>query len=254
MLKSALEFMHDTWGKTQDLEADDGRTVFSRRVYSPPLPDLPLPVPRQFATLAGLAQFVETNPDGLTFPGDWFIHVAAPNLVELCKSPDEIGNRDVRTRVVCETETTNDDWVTQEELLIRVLGMADAGDRDLVAKAVSRIRRVSAEVIDLADGGQKVTGEAKIGAEWVTTGDESERKPASMNKIVQLAPFRTFPEVKQPLGSFIFRVDGGEGEKTRVKLVTCPDLRWRVQAVESVKAKLDELLKPLKEPCPPVVC
>ncbi len=254
MLAQAFEFLQEHLGRAKGLAVDDGRTVFDREVFNPPRPDLPIPKPRTFSTLVGLAQYVTANPDFRAFPGSWMIHVSSPHVVELCDCPNINAERTIQVRATCPTQEDAgwlDRWVTQEDMLIGLLGVAEGADRDALVKGVQSIRREGCEVTELADGGQQAQATFKIGmTEWLKT--DGGGGPLDLGKVVRLAPYRTFSEIEQPVGSFIFRIKGGDGG-TSVKLVPTPDATWSVVAVTSVKAKLDELLAGV-ENAPPVIC
>lgn len=259
MLATMLEYLQKHLGVATKFILECGQEVFDREVYNPPRLDLPLPTTRTFSTLAGLAQFVTENPDGLFLDVEdqWMIHIVSPNVVELVNAPDPIGQRDVRIRANCPTQKDAewlDRWVSQENLLIGLLGCAPGGDRDKLAEGVQSIKREGCEVHELKDGGQKVTANVGIGlTDWLRTdATNSKENGLDLNKVVRLAPFRTFSEIEQPLGTFVFRIKGSEG-LTQVKLIPTPDATWAFEAVTAVKAKLDELLEGV-DYAPPVIC
>lgn len=256
MDRESLEYLRAHLGRATCFNIEE-REVFDREVFNPPRPDIPLPKIRLFATLAGLAQYVIANPDDIDLKEGWMIHVSEPHVVDLCKAPNKNGHRDIRVRVVCFTQKNEewlDRWVSQEDLLIGLLGCASGGDRDVLVKGVQSIKRELCEVSELADGGQKVSANYGVGlTEWLRTDSSTSKDDLDLNKVVKLAPYRTFCEIQQPVGIFVFRIRrGGEG-MTQVKLITTPDATWAVEAVSSVKKKLEELLKDA-EHAPPVIC
>ena len=59
---------------------------------------------------------------------------------------------------------------------------------------------------------------------------------------VELAPYRTFPEVEQPISKFIFRMQEGP----RAALYEADGGAWRNKAILSIKEYLQEELKELE--------
>lgn len=62
--------------------------------------------------------------------------------------------------------------------------------------------------------------------------------------VVQLAPFRTFPDIEQPLSPYVLKFQR-RGDQMLVALFQTDDLRWKLQAVERIKLWLqkDERIK-----------
>ncbi|OSA97223.1 hypothetical protein B2H85_16310, partial [Clostridium botulinum] len=59
---------------------------------------------------------------------------------------------------------------------------------------------------------------------------------------VALAPYRTFPEVQQPTSKFIFRMQQGP----KAAIFEADGGAWRNQAMQSIKAYLQEELKEIQ--------
>lgn len=59
---------------------------------------------------------------------------------------------------------------------------------------------------------------------------------------VELIPYRTFLEVKQPASKFVFRISEGRSGAPTFKLVTADGGRWKSQAMDNVKRFLVEAL------------
>ncbi|OSB00487.1 hypothetical protein B2H85_13365, partial [Clostridium botulinum] len=59
---------------------------------------------------------------------------------------------------------------------------------------------------------------------------------------VTLAPYRTFPEIEQPLSRFIFRMQQGPS----AAIYEADGGAWRNQAMQRIKAYLEEELKGIK--------
>lgn len=242
-LLEAIEFVQQRLGQAKAFPVQD-RFVFDREVHNPPRPELSIPETRVLSTLQGLSDYVNKNPERHDWTDGFWIHVALPHIVSLCREPNENGVRQFHVNACCETQASADwlnRWISQEDMLISLLGVADGGDKDELVKAVQSITRKSNEVHELVEGGQKLKVDAGIGlTNWT--------KP---DKVVELAPYRTFSEIQQPLGTFVFRVTGGENSDTRVKLVPTPDATWAVEAVKAVAKKLEELIP---KGGPPIVC
>lgn len=61
---------------------------------------------------------------------------------------------------------------------------------------------------------------------------------------VELAPFRSFPEIEQPVSSFIFRLRGGDPVHAPLcALFEADGRRWEHEAMQRVRAWLAERVK-----------
>lgn len=59
---------------------------------------------------------------------------------------------------------------------------------------------------------------------------------------VELAPYRTFPEVEQPKSKFILRLKSGKGELPQVALFDADGGLWKLEAIKNIKVWLAERL------------
>ncbi len=56
---------------------------------------------------------------------------------------------------------------------------------------------------------------------------------------VALAPFRTFPEIEQPISEFVFRARcTGEGTPA-LMLVEADGGRWKIDAITTIRAEME---------------
>jgi hypothetical protein len=121
-----------------------------------------------------------------------------------------------------------------EEFLIELMSkFAPSPDRDLLLKLTSVVTDDSAATT--SDNGVSQTVAVKKGVAFV----ESE----TLKPIWQLRPFRTFPEIEQPLVPFLFRVHKGP----EFSLRDCDGGQWKVTTTAKIRGYLEDNLKDLKD-------
>lgn len=60
----------------------------------------------------------------------------------------------------------------------------------------------------------------------------------SLPNPIELAPYRTFPEIEPEEESFIFRVSKGRGDTPTFKLINSKSLSWEIRTVDKIKKHL----------------
>lgn len=76
-----------------------------------------------------------------------------------------------------------------------------------------------------------IAGVSRVGSEIV-------------DQIVELAPYRTFPEIAQPLSKFLIRFQqSGKDGLPLVSLFEADGSMWKLEAIQSIKRYLAENLK-----------
>ena len=108
----------------------------------------------------------------------------------------------------------------------------DSGDKEVLQKYTGLVR----------DEAVKETGDDGISqAVTIKTGVASVGQAVVPNPVT-LAPYRTFPEVDQPLSKFIFRMQ--EGPKAAI--FEADGGAWRNQAIKNIKEYLEKELEGLE--------
>jgi hypothetical protein len=200
----------------------------------------PSPMAVQCSTLQGLVDLFIHDLDDV-MPDKVLVHITSPTTVELIsKDSDAYGRRRVWVEAVypgCESFKFGA-WFNPESFLIaaqqgfqRVKIENDDGsfklDLDYVLGVASKITAENAT--DHEDDGfaQRVAVRQGIALKAETV----------LKPTVNLAPYRTFAEIDQPLSQFVFRARIG-GESVQLALFEGDGGRWKLGAVAAIKAWL----------------
>lgn len=121
----------------------------------------------------------------------------------------------------CGRRCNFDTWQNYEEFVINLrANFVPTDDTQNVIKMIANI--VNCDNQELTDDGVSQTVRTQRGTQMGTQ---------EVKSIIKLAPFRTFPEVAQPVSEFLFRIrDNG----TRFGLFEADGGRWKLDAKESV--------------------
>lgn len=184
-------------------------------------------------TLAGFADLIRANLDAETFKTDWLIHVIDERSVDLLqKHSDEYGRRTtlISAHPVSFKEFSFGQWMGQEEFVIAVASLfAETEDRAYVLSLGSTLTREA--MMTSEDDGFTQKGISKAGLRT--------RENVTLKPRVALAPFRTFPELAQPVSEFVFRAKGRENEAPMLMLVEADGGRWKIDAIAEIKARME---------------
>jgi hypothetical protein len=201
-------------------------------LFTPPVPN-----PVGVDTLSGFVKLLEVGLESFD-PTKTIVHVKAFNQVSLRDLvSDKYGRR--QSYVIAEApkperEFKFNTYITQEEFNIALRSMFVETDQLLALIGVSGNLAKEMEVRQRDDGfTQEVT--AKTGVHMVT---EVTVKPR-----VTLQPFRTFLEVEQPSGDYIFRVKNDERQGNLCALFEADGGRWKLTAMNTIKEWLSNQLK-----------
>jgi|SRR5579862_475578 len=229
--KDALEYVVGLApGARTDLS--DG-PVFDKPVFRPPHPLVdPLPDPLKLLTLRSLAQYAASGVEAVNPEAAHFLHVEPQRVSFVSTLSDFHRKREVLAVAsffpACDQYINK--WISLEDAIIGLLAEFDAsGDRDAVIAALKAVKREDTEIHEDNGIGQQVT--ARAGVALVTM--------LSVPNPVSLAPFRTFPEVTQPLSLFALRLKDGP----QVVLKQADGSRWQVEAAASIGTYLSNALK-----------
>ncbi|WP_306600722.1 hypothetical protein [Geothrix sp. 21YS21S-2] len=220
--------------KTYDLTDVHGtQAVFSfeplHQVLAAPPPE---PKLVSVNTLAGFADLIRANLENEDFPFEYLIHVESETTVALkAKETDEYGRRLVliRAQPVTFDKFKFGQWLDQETFAIAVASLfAETPDKDYVINLASSLTNEATSTSDDNGFTQKATVKAGL----------SHKAQVTIKPRVALAPFRTFPEVAQPVSEFVFRAritDSGPA----LMLIEADGGRWKVDAMKTIREAME---------------
>jgi len=187
----------------------------------------------EVSTLTGIADLVRAKLEGGAFTSDFFLHIEDETTVRLvAKDSDEYGRRLqlIVARPVSFDQFRFGQWMSQEEFVIAVASkFADGADKDYVLNIASTLTNDAVRTSEDNGFNQKVTAKAGIRM----------KEDITLKPRVDLAPFRTFPEIEQPVSSFVFRARcNGEGQPV-LQLVEADGGRWKIEAIKRIDAALE---------------
>lgn len=181
-------------------------------------------------TLSSMVDYIyQCNKE---FPGSMIIHIVSPTKVYLMSALDKEREREVLFEINAEiSEFRFDQWYDQEHMMIDLqANFQKNDDLELVLKAVGNIVKKNGETYS-DDGCSQV---ATMSTGIATKADVIVPNP------VELIPYRTFQEVKQPASKFVFRI--GDKEVPAFKIVEAEGGIWKNEAISSIKIFFTENL------------
>lgn len=184
--------------------------------------------PLQINTLTGLIAYIKANLERDNF--NFFLQVFDEKTVYLKGVLDSEGRRELLVEVNAIVPKFDYGFFHgSEELIIALQSkFTFTNDRDLLLKVIGNVKEEN--VRTTGDNGISQAVTIKTG---VTSADD-----VLVPNPVQLAPYRTFLEVEQPISSFIFRMkDGPKGA-----IFEADGGAWRNQAIFKVCEYLAEEL------------
>lgn len=195
----------------------------------------PVPKAIEIGTLSGFVKLMEQEFEGFE-AGGVMVHVSAFDTVQLADTKsDDVGRRQVYIQCTApkpERTFPFNQFLPQEIFNINLRSMF-VEDANLIAlQKVAGNIAANAEARQEDDGfSQKVN--LKTGVHMAET--------HIINPRVTLRPFRTFLEVEQPAGDYLFRVKG-EGGNT-CALIEADAGRWKLTAMDTIKKWLETQLR-----------
>ena len=192
-----------------------------------------LPEAVSVLTLAGFADLVRAKLEEQDFPSDFLIHVEDHETVSLkARMSDDYGRRKVliTAKPVDFQDFRFGQWLDQEAFAIAVASLfADGGHKDYVLKMAATLTNEATRTSEDDGFTQRVNVKAGIRTKEDTT----------LQPRVDLAPYRTFPEVPQPVSPFVFRARcTGEGTPS-LMLVEADGGRWKVDAIATLRQAME---------------
>lgn len=221
--------------KPELITAPDGRTFATGgEVYNLPDPSLkPTAAALTFRTLTGLVDYLNADPDQLATP---LIHISKHDTV-VVTSP-LFGDRRQRENVAIAEFSLKKfefgQYMTVEDFNIGLMALfVETDDLVRVLKLVGNI--TESEVITHVDDGvtQQVTARTGI----------ANIEFADVPRVVQLAPYRTFADIEQPVSPFLLRLKKSkDGNPPVCALFECDGGRWKLDACQKIEYFLAEHL------------
>lgn len=205
-------------------------------------------------TLTSLVEYLRSGIDVPNeFVGHVFINVMAPDRVKVYSEANKC-NHYVRTDIADVSAVLPavkiGKWVDQTEFCIMMRAnfidsdYTDADgtillpdtDKDALIKVASNI--ISGSIAQYEDTGISQRATLKTGIQ--------EQEDKLLPEKVTLRPYRTFLEVEQPKSEFLFRAQDDKYNGVQLSLYEADGGRWRLDAMEAVKAYLSERLVDLQ--------
>lgn len=181
------------------------------------------------STLTGLVDYIKGNVDNLK--GELLIQVKSEEEVRLYSPLNEDREREVyiKAQAILPNNIRYDQFIDTERFNIMLQSsFVEVGDKKALLQYTGLVQDENVKSIGDDGVSQQVT---------VKTGVASVGQAIVPNP-VSLAPYRTFPEVEQPMSKFIFRMQDGP----RAAIYEADGGAWRNEAINHIKEYLlDEL-------------
>lgn len=183
-------------------------------------------------TLQGIVDLYNANLDGVSEDADErsiLIHVASPSAVEFISGSASDGRRHVWARAKYGEgikEFPFGNFLDTETFIVCAQSRIEKQDGDDLEYVLQIASSISSEQVQTSedDGiSQRVAMKAGIHL----------KSEAQIRPRVKLAPYRTFPEVKQALSQFVLRARN-HGENIELALFEADGGRWRIDAIENL--------------------
>lgn len=187
-------------------------------------------------TLAGLADLIRADLEALDMPAlatNFVIHVQDEQTVTLKpKVTDDHGRRLtlIQARPVAFRQFQFGQWMSQEEFVIAVAALfAETPDKAYVLNLASILANDATSTSE--DDGFTQRANVKAGLRM---------KEATLIKPrVALAPYRTFPEIPQPVSEFVFRARCAGESQPMLMLVEADGGRWKINAMAEIRKAIE---------------
>lgn len=225
--KEALEYLVGLGEKKEPIiELPQG--TFSRvslnRVTAPTASKLTV------STLTGLVDYIKSNVDSLE--GKLLIQVKSPDEVKLYGPLNSDREREqfISAEAILPNNVVYERFLDTERFNIMLQSsFVENEDKKILLKYTGLVQ----------DEAVKATGDDGVSQQVTIKTGVASLGQAVVPNPVTLAPYRTFPEVKQPESKFIFRMQKGP----TAALYEADGGAWRNTAILSIKEYLQEQLK-----------
>ncbi|OYP08080.1 hypothetical protein C8E03_108129 [Lachnotalea glycerini] len=189
----------------------------------------------QMGTLTSFVDYIRANIDSMS--DKMIVHVESPTKVSLYSQLDAEREREYLVNVVARVpEFRFNQFIDHEEFLINLQSkFIDSGDRGLVLKFAGTVEDKS--VAEYGDDGVTQKATVKNGI--------ASKTEAIIPNPVNLAPYRTFLEVAQPLSDFVFRMKSERG--IQCAIFEADGGAWKNEAMQNIKNYLRDELEDLDQ-------
>jgi len=230
MIKQALEYLVGL-GKTEIKEIDGFKYATNRCTK---LTDPVVKESFQLTTLTGVIDYVKSQIDGHIVGEDLTIHIKSPSTVRVYSKLNKDRNREqlVEAKAILPRVEFNSFMDTEDFNIMLQSCFEPNIDMQTMLKIVGNIKEETVQ--NTGDDGVTQTVTARTGIARVAD--------VELPNPVELAPFRTFPELQQPYSKFVFRMRTGPA----AALFEAGGTGWRVNAMEAIKEYLNEALEDTK--------
>ncbi len=181
------------------------------------------------STLTGFVDYIKSNFDETS--EKLLIQVKSPEEVRLY-SPlnwDREREQYLQAEAILPNNVVYDRFLSTEQFNIMLQSsFVDVGDKDVLLKYTGLVKDEAVKSVGDDGISQQVT---------VKTGVASVGQAVVPNPVT-LAPYRTFPEIKQPLSRFIFRMQDGP----KAAIFEADGGAWRNIAIKNIKEYLTKEL------------
>lgn len=185
------------------------------------------------STLTGLVDYIKNNIDKVD--GELLIHVKSHKDVRLYSplNVDKQRDRFLVAEAILPDNIVYDRFLDTEQFNIMLQSsFVDKGSRAALLTYTALTQDEAVKTVGDNGVSQQVT---------VKTGVATLEQAIVPNP-VELAPYRTFPEVEQPLSKFIFRMQEGP----KAALFEADGGAWRNEAIKNIKEYLAKELEEFK--------
>lgn len=222
-LKEALEYIAELGVEAERTEVLEigARTYANKNLVR--YDKQPKATPVVASTLTALIDYVSACYD--EFPCNMIVHIVNPTKVKLMSALDFEREREVLFEVNAQTsEFKFDHWFDQERFMIELQANFQPNeDLKAVMKLAGNIEKKNEQ--QFADDGLTQIATICMGV--------ATKAAAAVPNPVELIPYRTFQEVKQPSSKFVFRI--GDNDRPEFKLVEAEGGIWKNEAIDNIK-------------------
>ena len=189
----------------------------------------------RMTTLSSLVDYIKGNIDKMS--DKMIVHIQSPTSIQFYSKLDRDREREYMVEVTAQLPHFEFERFVEHEafcinLQSKFIDEAET-DRALLLKFAGTVE--AGTIAEYGDDG--VTQKATVKTGIASKGEAVVPSP------VTLKPYRTFVEVEQPLSKFIFRMKQDQYNGVQCALFESDGGAWKIEAMKSIKAYLQEQLK-----------
>lgn len=196
--------------------------------------ELPLADSLTVSTLTGLVDYIKNNIDKVD--GELLVHVKSHKVVRLYSplNMDRQREKFLVAEAILPDNIVYDRFLNTEQFNIMLQSsFVDIGDRKTLITYTALTQ----------DGPVRTIGDDGVSQQVTVKTGVASLENAKVPNPVELAPYRTFPEVEQPTSKFIFRMKEGPS----AALFEADGGAWRNEAIKNIKEYLVKELEEVKQ-------